>query len=381
MSGEPPNIPTDRSEASFDVILDDASSGHMVHVSNPGTEDRVVDKLLDVLRGTTEVLAQNQIVLSNMAQMTQSVSEDTRQTEKKLQALRTAEVNVLDSQHEALSEEFNVKRAAMRDALCDLMNDANFTTSGAATHIDMNTQMGLLRSGFEQTRMALHVVTDTIGDMLLRMNINEKQLDALTKDNDARARRMAELVDERDRKRAAVDSLEKAVEDAHYEIHQLKDREKEQNRRMAAMSDKIEQLEELQAMNKHDMDREMSKLKKTVQDEQVKLADLEEELIQKAQGYDYDELYEKYWDNADNEPSLSGAEVSDTANPHEKSDPLASPGQSMDEETMNNEDELQSKQRIGSRFYPTCWTAFEAADEANAAGEEDAHAALKGEKK
>ncbi|KAH7708289.1 hypothetical protein AAVH_24481 [Aphelenchoides avenae] len=354
MSEKPPVTPRDPSEASFDIVADDATIDEEVHVSASNGVERTTDKLLDVLRGTTEVLAQNQVVLSNMAQVMEAGFKDARQKDKKLQALRTPEMNVVDSQHEALSEEFNVKRAAMRDVLCDLTNDANRTTSGAATPIDVDTQMGLLRTGLEQTRMALHVVTDIIGDMLHRMNINETQLEALTKHNDAMDRRMAELVGERDRKRAAVDSLEKAVQDAEYEIHLLKDREKEQNRRMTAMLDKIEQLEELHVMDKHDVDREMSKLKKTAQDEQSKVRGLEEDLIQKAQDYDYED---------------------------EKSDLIASLGQLMDEEAMNNEREMHSKQRIGSRFYPQCWTAFGAADEAHAAGEGGAPASLEGETK
>lgn len=79
-----------------------------------------------------------------------------------------------------------MKRDEMRDMLCELMNDAHFTTYGgrklrrclicfknvlAATHFDMDTLMDVLHIGFEQTRMALQSLPDEIGDVLRGMNI------------------------------------------------------------------------------------------------------------------------------------------------------------------------------------------------------------------
>lgn len=61
-------------------------------------------------------------------------------------------------------------------------------------------------------------------------------MEALSNYNDAQDRRMAELSEELGRKRAAVDSLEKAVQDTEYEIHLLKNRQMEKDRQIAEMS-------------------------------------------------------------------------------------------------------------------------------------------------
>ncbi|KAH7708276.1 hypothetical protein AAVH_24468 [Aphelenchoides avenae] len=244
MSGEPPTTPADHSEASFDIILDDASNAEGFQVPNLSGDNRVVNKLLDVLRGTTE-------------------------KEKKHQALGSQEVNVLDSQQGALFEEFKAKRDAMRDVLCDLLNGADFTPSGGALHVDMNALVDVLRAGFEQTCM------------------NEKQLEALTDDNEARDRRMAELAEELARKSAAIDSLERAVENAHYEIRMLNDLlkigEQEKDRKIAALDEakvkrcvqKIQELEELQEIGNRGMAREIDALTKAVADEQANKKTLE----------------------------------------------------------------------------------------------------------
>lgn len=79
MGNEPSNAPSDHSETSFNIIPDDVSSGRLVHEPNPSGEDRVLNKLLNVLSSTTQVLAQNQVILSNLSQAMEAGIKDARQ--------------------------------------------------------------------------------------------------------------------------------------------------------------------------------------------------------------------------------------------------------------------------------------------------------------
>ncbi|KAH7708279.1 MAS20 protein import receptor containing protein [Aphelenchoides avenae] len=87
---------------------------------------------------------------------------------------------------------------------------------------------------------------------------------------------MAELSEELGRKRAAVDSLEKAVQDTEYEIHLLKNRQMEKDRQIAEMSKRIRELEELQAADKRDAALEIAELETFVGEERSNVEALEE---------------------------------------------------------------------------------------------------------
>ncbi|KAH7708290.1 hypothetical protein AAVH_24482 [Aphelenchoides avenae] len=83
---------------------------------------------------------------------------------------------------------------------------------------------------------------------------------------------MAEPTDDLGRKCAAIDSLEKAVEDARYEISLLKVGEQEKVRKIAALEEKIQELEELQSAG----NREIDELYTIVDDERAKVETVEE---------------------------------------------------------------------------------------------------------
>ncbi|KAH7710430.1 hypothetical protein AAVH_22280 [Aphelenchoides avenae] len=178
MSDESSNAPSEHSDDSFDIFPDDASTDHLVHVPTPNGMDRIVEKLPEVLSGTTEILAKNQVMLSNIAQIAEAVSKDKERG-----------------------------------------------TAGGPYE-------GQRRQGPPHGR-----VDDDLG-----------------------------------RKCPAVESLEKAVEEARYEMHLLKFGEQEANRRMAEMSKKIQMLEELQV----DTSRKISELEMIVEDERDKVEVLED---------------------------------------------------------------------------------------------------------
>ncbi|KAH7699037.1 hypothetical protein AAVH_33862, partial [Aphelenchoides avenae] len=176
----------------------------------------------------------------------------------------------------------------------------------------------------------------------------EKQLEALTKDHEARDRRMAELTEQLRRKSAAIDSLEKAVENAHYEIRLLKIGEQEKDRKIAALDEKIQELEELLEIGNRGMVREIDELTKAVADEQANVKVLEDlveahhqhmaAMAQKTQNMmtlQEKMVDEQSRDQADHAAAPMFAEVSDKSKPR-----------SVGEEKKTNVNETQSMRAV-----------------------------------
>ncbi|KAH7708275.1 hypothetical protein AAVH_24467 [Aphelenchoides avenae] len=278
MSDELSNAPSDHSDDSFDIVPEDASSGLLVHAPTPNGMDPIVDKLLEVLSGTTKVLAQNQAVLGNMAKMMEAIVKDKRQNEKQLEAI-TKGNDTRDLRMAGLSVELRRKCAAVEsldkaveDAHCqiellkDSEQEANRLIAAMSKKIKEveelqsagNLEIDELQTIVEDERAkveALQELLETQNQKLVALIQNEQQLEA----------RMAELAEELGRKCTTIESLEAAVDDAHYEINLLKDSEQETNRQMAETSKKIQELEELQAAGK----REISELETIIQEERA----------------------------------------------------------------------------------------------------------------